>query len=153
MIQPESICQEQGFCTGGYDMDVFYNDTVTVYNRHEEGYTEKWYPTVLRGVRLLVTKGANMSKSGMDSADSAKLSIITEDTEKPYLPQKEWEKADMEANFTMQAGDFFVRGDTSTEDSEKEDFAEYMKHNYDDCFTVTTVDTYSLIPHIEVGGK
>lgn len=109
-----------------------------------------------KNVRLIVTKGANVSNSGLDSADSAKLYVrwdfLPEDTKK-YLQPKAWQQsAEKESNFTFTGGaDFFVEGDTSQENP-CEDFFTYMKEKYDNCFKVTNVDDYNLIPHIEVGG-
>ncbi len=66
--------------------DIFYNKTVTVYNKTSDDLmgSETWYATVLKNVRLIVTKGANVSNSGLDSADSAKLYVrwdfLPEDT-------------------------------------------------------------------------
>ena len=135
--------------------DIFYQDTVTIYNKYEDkkaGITT-YFPTVLENVRLLITKGANIAKSGMDTADSATLSIYTDTLEKPYMLPKEWSRLeDKTAAFTLAAGDFFVKGDTSTEDVATKEFAQYMKKKYDNLFTVTTVDEYKLIPHLEVGG-
>lgn len=138
--------------------DIFYNKTVTVYNKTTDGLmgNETWYPTVLKNVRLLVTKGANVSKSGMDSADAAslyiKFEILSEDA-KEYLSPKEWLRlAEKEKYFTFISGeDFFVEGDTCTEEA-GEDFFSYMKGKYDNCFKVTNVDRYELIPHLEIGG-
>ena len=41
--------------------DIFYNKTVTVYNKTSDDLmgSETWYATVLKNVRLIVTKGAN----------------------------------------------------------------------------------------------
>lgn len=145
----------------GCDMgDIFYNKTVTVYNKTTDGLMgkETWYATVLENVRLLVTKGANVSKSGMDSADAAKLYIkqeLLKDCDKSYLPAKEWKRMpDKCKNFFYtftSVEDFFVEGNTS-EEKQTEDFFEYMKDKYDNCFRVTNVDRYELIPHLEVGG-
>lgn len=143
----------------GTDMgDIFYNKTVTVYNKAVDGLmgTETWYATVLRNVRLLVTKGANITKSGRDNADTAKLHVrmdMLPKGSKLYLPPKEWERsAEKEKYFTFTSGeDFFVEGDTSSETPEDEFFA-YMEQKYDNCYMVTNVDRYELIPHLEVGG-
>ena len=140
--------------------DIFYNKTVTVYNKTTDGLmgTEVWYPTVLENVRLLVTKGANVSKSGMSSADAASLYVkfeLLQDGCKGYLPAKEWQRMPDKCKaffFTFTSGeDFFVEGDTSSEEQTEEFFA-YMKEKYDNCFKVTNVDRYELIPHLEVGG-
>ena len=138
--------------------DIFYNKTVTVYHRTTEGLMEKetWHSTVLKNVRLLVTRGENISKSGMESADSAKLFIKTNNLPIPYKKPLEWlnlSEEDKAKNFTLVSGeDFFVEGDTSTEEISESGFFSYMKGKYDNCFKITNVDVFELIPHLEVGG-
>lgn len=146
----------------GCDMgDIFYNKTVTVYNKTTDDLmgNETWYATVLENVRLLVTKGANVSKSGMDSADAASLYVkpeLLQDGCNGYLPEKEWHRMPDKCKnffFTFTSGeDFFVEGDTSSEEILESDFFSFMKEKYDNCFKVTNVDRYELIPHLEVGG-
>ena len=139
--------------------DIFYNKTVTVYNRTVEGLMEKetWYPTVLKDIRLLITKGENVSKSGMESADSAKLFIKTDKLSKEYKKPLEWQNLSAEdkaKTFTLTSGvDFFVEGDTTAEVPTESDFFSYMKEKYDNCFKVTNADVFELIPHLEVGGR
>ena len=138
--------------------DIFYNKTVTVYNKTTDGLmgNETWYPTVLENVRLLINKGENVSKSGLESADSAKLSIKTNNLSKPYKKPLEWKNLSAEdkaKNFTLTSGfDFFVEGDTSGEEIPEGDFFSYMKRKYDNCFMIKNVDSFELIPHLEVGG-
>ena len=138
--------------------DIFYNKIVTVYHRTTEGLMEKetWYPTVLKDVRLLVNRGENITKSGMESADSAKLFIKTDNLPIPYKKPLEWlnlSEEEKAKNFTLVSGeDFFVEGDTSTEEIPESGFFSYMKGKYDNCFKVTNVDVFELIPHLEVGG-
>lgn len=138
--------------------DIFYNKTVTVYNRTTEGLMEKetWHPTVLKDVRLLITKGENVSKSGMESADSAKLFIKTNNLSKEYKKSLEWQNLSAEdkaKTFTLTSGeDFFVEGDTTAEVPTESDFFSYMKEKYDNCFKITNVDVFELIPHLEAGG-
>ena len=48
--------------------------------------------------------------------------------------------------------DFFVEGDTTAEVPAESNFFAYMKQKYDNCFKVTNVDVFELIPHLEVGG-
>lgn len=138
--------------------DIFYNKTVTVYHRTTEGLMEKetWHPTVLKNVRLLVNRGENISKSGMESADSAKLFIKTSNLSIPYKKPLEWQNLSAEDKakcFTLVSGeDFFVEGDTSAEEISESGFFSYMKGKYDNCFKVTNVDVFELIPHLEVGG-
>ena len=118
---------------------------------------ETWHPTVLKDVRLLITKGENVSKSGMESADSAKLFIRTNNLSKEYKKPLEWQNLSAEdkaKTFTLTSGfDFFVEGDTTAEVPTESDFFTYMKQKYDNCFKVTNADIFELIPHLEVGGK
>lgn len=117
---------------------------------------ETWHPTVLKNVRLLVNRGENISKSGMESADSAKLFIKTSNLSIPYKKPLEWQNLSAEDKakcFTLVSGeDFFVEGDTSAEEISESGFFSYMKGKYDNCFKVTNVDVFELIPHLEVGG-
>lgn len=136
-------------------MDPFYNKTVTVYCKTTaEGVmgADTWYAYVLENVRLIVSKGTNVSKTGLESADSAKLHV---DLPRPYLAPIEWQnEADKAEYFAFQEqSGFFVEGDTSAEDTTQSDFYQYMKDKYDNCFMVSTVDKFDLIPHLEVGGK
>lgn len=67
-------------------MGFFDNKTVTIFNRSFNAETEEetYYPTLLEGVDLVETKGANVSKSGMDSADAVKLYVDFGNIAKPY---------------------------------------------------------------------
>ena len=143
-------------------MGFFDNKTVTLFNRSYNGETEKetYYPTLLEGVDLVETKGANVSKSGMDSADAAKLFVRIADvgkTIKPYLPPKEWKELPEEEKpnyitFTP-VEDFFIKGDHTDLELPEESALEWVQDNYDDCYKVTTIDKYEdILPHFEVGG-
>ena len=118
----------------GYEMGFFDNKTVTLFNRsfNAETEEEKYYTTLLEGVDLVETKGANVSKSGMDSADAVKLYIDFANlgkTLKPYLPPKAWDVLPEESAY------------------------EWMHENFDDVYKVTTIDKYEdILPHFEVGG-
>lgn len=143
-------------------MGFFDNKTVTLFNRSYNAETEKetYYPTLLEGVDLVETKGANVSKSGMDSADAAKLFVRIADvgkTIKPYLPPKEWKELPEEEKpnyitFTP-AEDFFIKGDHTDVELPEEYAYEWMCENFDDVYKVTTIDKYEdVLPHFEVGG-
>lgn len=140
-------------------MGFFDNKTVTIFNRSSNADTEKetYYPTLLEGVDLVETKGENVSKSGMDSADAAKLFVDVGKMVKPYLPTKEWkelpedEKAEY-FTFTP-AEDFFVRGNCTGATLPESGAYQWMHDNYDDCYKVTTIDKYEdVLPHFEIGG-
>ena len=140
-------------------MGFFDNKTVTLFNRsfNIETEEETYYPTLLENVDLVETKGANVSKSGMDSADAATLFVSLENIEKPYIEPKAWKELPEEEKpnyitFTP-ADDFYVSGDhTSTELPESNAY-EYMLDNFDSVYKVTTIDKYEdILPHLEVGG-
>lgn len=162
MMRRANIWEEPGFYTRGCDMQgfsFFDSDTVTVYNRllDEDTDVETWIPHVLEHVELVVTKGANVSKSGMENADSAKLNIAPVQLEN-YVSPKVWkrmEAEERERHFTFTGGeDFFVEGDVSGEPVLPEGFYGYMKSRYDNVFKVTDVDNYKdVLPHLEVGGR
>lgn len=141
-------------------MGLFYNNTVTLYNRWYDSVLdqENWIPTVLTDCNLIITKGANISKSGLENADTASLRVREGCTDKTYLNPKEWEAltaADKENYYTFTSGeDFFVEGDTTSETILSDDFYQYMKKNKDNVFRVTNADRYTdVMPHFEVGGN
>lgn len=140
-------------------MGFFDNKTVTLFNRSFNAETEEetYYPTLLEGVDLVETKGANVSKSGMDSADAVKLYVDFGNIAKPYLPPKEWEnmpdKCKQHFLTFNPAQDFFIKGDhTDLEIPESEAYG-WAHDNLDSVYKVTTVDRYEdIMPHFEVGG-
>lgn len=140
-------------------MGFFDNKTVTLFNRSYNADTEEetYYPTLLEGVDLVETKGDNVSKSGTDSADAAKLFVDVGKMVKPYLSPKEWENLPEDEKpdyitFTS-TKDFFVRGDHTDVELPEESAFEYMRTTYDDVYKVTTVYKYDdILPHFEVGG-
>lgn len=140
-------------------MGFFDNKTVTLFNRSFNAETEEetYYPTLLEGVDLVETKGANVSKSGMDSADAVKLYIDFANMAKQYLPPKAWDALPEEEKQDYitfhSAEDFFVKGDRSDVELPEEYVYEWMYENFDDVYKVTTVDKYEdILPHFEVGG-
>lgn len=141
-------------------MEAFYDKTVTLFHRFydAEKEMENWFPTVLDNANLIITKGANVAKSGVSDADTAKLSIDLNNLPKPYVKPKEWERLPVEEKgkcFTIsEPEDFFVKGALSGEIVLEENFFEWMKAGFDDVFKVVCVDCYEdIMPHLEVGGK
>lgn len=142
---------------------MFYDDTVTLYNGYTDGLTdvEVWLPTLFTGetaVNLSITKGANITESGMNDADTAKMHVKYSALPKPYMDPIEWQKlpsADKPKYFTFtETQDFFVKGDTTAVPILSEGFYDYMKSHYDNVFKITTVDRYDhVMPHYEIGGN
>lgn len=140
-------------------MGFFDNKTVTLFNRSFNAETEEeiYYPTLLEGVDLVETKGANVSKSGMDSADAAKLFVCIGDVNKTYMEPKAWDALteDEKKNYITfhSTEDFFVKGDQAAVDLPETDAYEWVRNNFDDVYKVTNIDKYEdILPHFEVGG-
>lgn len=145
--------------------------TVTIYNAFENVDTLKTQMviTVLEGVFLDISEGANIMKSGFTSADAAKLYIpfstkavngVTEEVQQ-YLSPKEYERKEdktpfwtIRTNGTASAKDcFFVKG------AVVEQYADFQTINgrYDHVYRVSTVDIRDFgspeMQHWEVGGR
>lgn len=149
-----------------------YDKTVTVFNKYEDQTGEiYWYPHVLSGVDLIVDKAANIVKTGLDSADTAKLHVKYHSGDNtvmvgdlPWLPPKKWEQQpndELSESITFDSGDFFMDGEYPTEmikDSDYTDrvnggFYDYINKRHDYVFLITNVGgPYTLIPHFEIGG-
>lgn len=152
-----------------------HNATVTVFNRYYskqlKAYT--WYPHVLSGVYFNADKSANVEKTGLENADTAKLHIpykldgervLIGDLE--YMTPKAWEQQPNDSYdniITFKTGeDFFILGDFASEPINDDDevfnqgtytgFEDYMNRYFDDVYSITTVGKYDLIPHFEIGG-
>lgn len=146
-----------------------YTETVTIFNKLKTAQGITWYPTVLHNIDLITDKGANVAKTGLENADTAKLHIRYTLTDgvitiagKPYKGPKEWaaqSETGFHASLTFTgAADFFVRGEFPTEAINDNDFKkgyyDYMNTKHDDVYLITTVGgPYKLIPHFEIGGK
>lgn len=139
---------------------LFYNNTVTLYNRYFDPETEaeKWYPTVLPNVNLVITRGANVTRAGTADADTAKLFVDMKRLPKPYLEPVAWsqlpdEEKKKHITFTS-AEDFFVEGDTTGIEVTESGFFELMQQTRDNVYKVTSTDRYpDILPHFEIGGK
>ena len=151
-----------------------YSDVITVFNSYEDSFKNvTWYPSVIKGVNLLIDKSAIVAKYGAESKDNAILNIHFDTVDKQimvdgktYLPPKEWERQtnDKLADSITFAGstdfDFFMLGEYSTTepilddyDNYRNGFFEEMKKQYDYVFAITSVAKYTVIPHFEITGK
>jgi hypothetical protein len=148
-----------------------YTDTVTIFNKYKTAQGITWYPTVLHNVDLNIDKGANVAKTGLESADTAKLHVRYVLTDgvitiagKTYKGPKEWAAQAVDklsGSLTFTGGtDFFIRGEydeapvNDADPAYKNGFYDYKNKTHDDVFLITTVGgPYKLIPHFEIGGK
>ncbi len=140
-------------------MGFFDNKMVTVFNRsyNPETEEEKYFLTLLKGVDLVETRGANVEKSGTDSADSAKLYLDYSSLPKSYIEPKAWDALSEEEkrNFiTFHLSlDFFALGDCTGVELPESYAYEWARENLDNVYKVTNVDKYEdILPHFEVGG-
>lgn len=138
---------------------LFYNDTVTLFNHFYDPDTDetKYYPTLLENVNLVETKGANVTKSGLDSADAAKLFIDLGELSKKYMDPKAWDvlpETEKPNYITFHpTDDFFIKGDQTSLELPESCVYEWAHDSMDSVYKVTTVDKYEdIMPHFEVGG-
>ena len=159
-------------------MGIGYVDSIIVYNRYvrKTDEAEQYFGTRFDNVRIELTEGANITKSGLENVSACVVKINTasvDKSEKAYKPPKVWVKLtteEMLENFTLNKGeDFFVivkKADLSIDadlpegmiDSDNpkygtEGYFNYVKNKYGYAFGVDTVDVYTLIPRFEIGGK
>lgn len=144
--------------------------TVTVYNAYQDFDTLKnvYVITVLEGVFLDISKGANVMKSGLENADAATLFIpfgikavngLTGEKQ-TYIEPKAYERLeDKSKHWTIRDGGtisnkdcFFVKGKV-IDDRDFQDINAY----YDNVFRVTAVDVRDFgseeMQHWEVSGR
>ena len=132
------------------------NKTVTLFNRFYDGTKECWYPTLLSGVDLVVTNIINIKQGNKADADTAKLYVDDAVLQKRYLAPLVYARQEHpEEYMTFTEGkDYFVEGDATSQDTDKANFFEYMRKQYDNIFKVASVARYEdVLPHFEVGGK
>lgn len=138
--------------------------TVTLYNLVTEDRNDYLYCTVLHGVMLQASKGANVRDSGLEGADAATLYIpfgvsavdgVTGKRKEYVGPQEFFRAADRSGMWTLSydgngGTSFFVKGEYATEN-------ETVARAQDNCYTITKVDEMDYgsadMQHWEVGGK
>lgn len=152
-------------------MGIGYEDAVVIYNRYSVDEDEFFVGTRFDGVRVELTHGANQMKSGMESANKCVVKIPHSDATKAYVSPNRWKEMDENVkikHFTLdpESDNFFVivkktdlgigielpTGAVKSSDYEA-GFFNFVKGKFDYSFSMTTVDTYSLIPRFEIGGK
>lgn len=145
-----------------------FDKTITLFNRYHSKQGDTWYPHVIHNVQLRNDKASMIAKYGAESKDTALLIINTPKDmsieKKPYLPPKEWAKLvndDLGQYITLNDNalyfDFFIVGEYPEERINDEDYLDgfynYMNQEYDYVYAITSVGTYTLIPHFEVLAK
>lgn len=162
-------------------MGIGYVDSVIVYNQYEQVIKklehQYYFGTRFDNVRVELTQGANITKSGLENISSCVIKIDTasaKNSGKVYKPPKKWLRLTTEEmletfTFNSENKDFFVivnKADLGIDvdlpvgmiDSDNYEgysggFFEYVKTKYGYAFGVDTVDVYTVIPRFEIGGK
>lgn len=155
-------------------MGIGYVDSIVVYNRYATGKPEKEYyiGTRFDGVRIELTKGANVKESGMENADSCLVKIPNDNAlPKPYKVPQAWKTLSEEDKlkyFTLapEGNDFFsivkkkelgIDVDLPVGLIESAQYNgglyQHFRNQYGYTYAMNTVDVYNLIPRFEVSGK
>lgn len=148
-----------------------YDKTITLFNRLHSAAGDTWFPTVLKGVNLIIDKASIVAKYGETNESSASLHVkFDKDAEgniivadKPCLLPKAWNEVlheQLPNYITFKSGndgDFFIEGEHDwgvIDDNDYTDgFLNYAVRHYDHVFVITNVGRYDLIPHFEILGK
>lgn len=147
-----------------------YQDTITLFNRYESSLGDMWYPTILRGVNLVIDKASIASRYGENSRDKVVLNVRYDNVGgeryingKRFLLPKEWDGQTndmLSQTITFSDGDkfdFFIVGEYDeapvADDDYRDGFYDFMRENKDLVFAITSVSYLSVIPHFEITGK
>lgn len=144
-----------------------YRDTITLFNRHGD----LWKAAVLTGVDVNADAALMRATYGENNNDRAKLHVAyTMDNVSGvntvrvgnyiYVHPLEWadmEDVDLDGFITFQTGndfDFFLVGewdgaDTIDDTEYLDGFFDHMNRNYE-CYALSSVAKYSVIPHFEI---
>lgn len=150
-----------------------YSDTITLFNRYEDGSKTIWYPSIIRGVNLVTDKAAIAAKYGSESTDNAVLNIrycIVDGNkmigDKIWLPPKKWKAQEvglLSSTLTCSGGegfDFFFAEEWENEEPIPDDaysingLYDHLNTKYDYVFAISSIGgPYSAVPHFEIMGK
>lgn len=155
-------------------MGIGYEDSIVLYNRYVTGVMESevYIGTRFDRVRVELTQGANVRKSGIENADACLVKIPNESAlPKPYKAPEVWsnlEDDEKQKYFTLGTGGqsflLIVKKEELGIDLEapvgiiqsdlyQGGFYNYIRSKCGYAYAVNTVDVYRLIPRFEVSGK
>ena len=159
-------------------MGIGYVDSVVVFNRYVKGLyeTEQYFGTRFDNVRVELTQGANITKSGLENANACIIKVNTASIKKSgksYKAPEVWN--DLTTDEMLESFTLDTKGKNFFVIVKKEElgididvplglidqdeirypggFFEYIKTRYGYAFSVDTVDVYTLIPRFEIGGR
>lgn len=169
---PEGPDQSEGEDKTETPEDIYFTDSVVVYNMYVNGLREEtqYFGTHFDNVRIEFTQEENQNKAGKEDASVCILKIKNNDSlPKPFLDPRSWEHLttdEMLQYFTLDVdGDFFVivkrkglnldvQAPVGVCDSNAYDgnFFEYMKQNYGYVYSMNSFEQFEGIPYFQVGG-
>lgn len=141
-----------------------FQDVATVFNRREG----LWYPTVLRGVQVQVSEGAEPAALGgeRNSAVTVLVPYVPGEPDsvagKAYLPPKKWRQGlEPEKCVTFTAGERFdvlLLGpwegtEPIRDDTWPEGFFARLRRERDGVYAVAAVRRFRALPHFEIEGR
>ena len=148
--------------------DIYFTDSVVVYNKYAYGIREDtaYFGTRFDNVRIEFTQEENQNRAGKEDVSVCVLKIKNDDTlPKQFLDPKSWKKLtmeEMEDKFTLDVdGDFFVivkrKGlnldvEAPLGRQEQKGFFEYTKQNYGYVYSMNSFEQFEGIPYFQVGG-
>ena len=143
-----------------------YRDTITVFNYHAA--SGRWFPSVISGADLLVTKASSATTAGGSNADTAEIiihctadrRIATGEGMKSYTEPKEYARCDDPARHITFAPecDFIFAGawpgtKPLTDDEYDEGLYHALNAEHDGIYLISAAAYYGLLPHFEIGGR
>ncbi len=132
------------------------NTTVTIYNKYTESNAELYQRSVISAAQWENNKASNVrATGGYIDANQATI-YIPFSVGDNYLKPKDWQENGDEDNWTLQDGDYVVKG--TVEDEIEDAFTiTSLKNKYDDVFAISSVDTMdygsAALQHWEVGAR
>ena len=135
-------------------MVLFPNATITVYNKYYDKTLERDYykRTVIQDVDWQEKQEGSIQAKGLVLDSSIKIFIDKLDN---YISPKAFrklEQGERENYFTLDIGDFIVKGEIDFEITGQKPFTiKNLEQNFDDVVTILAVSKFS--EHFEVGCK
>ena len=143
-----------------------YRDIITIFNYHAA--SGKWFPSVIPGADLLVTKARNATTAGGNNSDTVEIivhctadkRVSTGNGIKSYTGSKEYARCDNPAQritFATECDFIYAGAWPDAEPLTDDDYDEGLYHalnvERDGVYLISSASFYSLLPHFEIGGR
>lgn len=129
---------------------MIFNDTITLFNSLQSGYSVKYFTTVLRNVSLQVNLDSTISNVKINPSNNVKLYIMNDyNLSKAFLSPSLWAiNEQKDRYFTLKPGDFIVKGKITMQNIDYQS----MRDSLDDVYKIKGISYMSdnILPHWEV---